>query len=81
MMGLKDIVNDIHKTYGALFLNKIQSAKALKISTATLDNYRSMGLIKDIKRGNKIYISIEVIAKALRDGIDATGMKKHLGQA
>lgn len=79
VIGLKDIINQVIEQWnGSLYGSKVQSAKALNVSVTTIDNYRSMGLLESVKRGNKVYFSSEVIAKAIRDGIDATGMSNHV---
>ena len=78
-MSLKDIINKIVADYnGKLFLNKKEAAKSLDVSTASIDNYRRIGQLKSINRGQRIMFSVETIAKAMRDGIDATGMKRQL---
>ncbi|SMP86057.1 hypothetical protein SAMN06313540_10219 [Epsilonproteobacteria bacterium SCGC AD-308-E02] len=79
VIGLKDIINQVVEQWsGNLYGTKTQSAKALNVSVTTIDNYRSMGLVESVKRGNKVYFSSEVIAKVIRDGIDATGMSNHV---
>ena len=79
IIGLKDITNKIIIDWnGSLYGTKIQGANALNVSQTTIDNYRSKGLLESVKRGNKVYFSAEVVARAIRDGIDATGMAEHL---
>jgi len=78
-MSLKETINKLVADFnGELYLTKKETARALRVSVASVDNYRSMGLIKATKRGQKVYFSVDVIAKVLRDGIDATGMTAHL---
>ncbi len=76
-MSLKETINKLLADFdGELYLNKKQTARAQKISVATLDNYRGMNLLGGIRSGSKVYFSVDVIAKALRDGFNATGLKK-----
>jgi hypothetical protein len=78
-MVLKDIIYKIMTdNNGALYLSKKESAKVLGVSVGTLNNYRSLGQIKAIRRGRKITFSVEVLAMVMRDGIDAKGMKNHI---
>ncbi|MDF1878849.1 hypothetical protein JHD46_04250 [Sulfurimonas sp. SAG-AH-194-C20] len=82
IIGLKDIIKQITESWnGNLYGTKIQSAKALGVSVTTIDNYRSMGLLESVKRGGKVYFSAEVIARVIRDGLDASGMSTHIKTA
>lgn len=79
VIGLKDIINQVSTEWkGSLYGTKRQTASSLNVSIATVDNYRSMGLIESVKRGSKVYFSAEVVARVIRDGIDATGMRSYL---
>jgi len=75
-MSLKDIQNKIITDFnGALFLTKKETAKALAVSVASIDNYRLLNQLKAIKRGQRVMFSVQEIARAMRDGIDATGTR------
>ena len=79
IIGLKDIVHEVVELWdGSLYGSKVQASNAMDVSVTTIDNYRSKGLLESVKRGNKVYFSAEVIARAIRDGIDATGMSEYL---
>lgn len=79
IIGLKDIIHQVVELWDDnLYGTKVQAAKAMHVSVTTIDNYRSKGLLESVKRGSKVYFSAEVIARAIRDGIDATGMSEHL---
>ena len=81
-MLLKEIVAKIVKDWdGDLYGTKTQASKSLNISKNTLDNYKNIGLLPFIRRGRKVYFSADVIAKAIRDGIDAEGMRTKLKTA
>ena len=82
VIGLKDIINQVIVDWnGSLYGTKSQAATTLNVSNTTIDNYRSKGLLESVKRGGKVYFSAEVIARAIRDGFDATGMSHHLKTA
>jgi len=82
IIGLKDIINQVTADWnGSLYGTKAQGAEALDVSSTTIDNYRSKGILKSVKRGGKVYFSAEEIARAIRDGLDARGMKNHIKTA
>ena len=78
-MTLKQLVNKIvDDNNGNVFLNIKNACETLEVSTTTIYNYRSLGILNPIKRGRKVYFRVEDIAKIMRDGADVTGMNEHL---
>ena len=49
--------------YGTALLSKVQAAKELSVSRATIDNMRLSGEIKSTKVGSQVRISVKEIAR------------------
>ena len=82
IMTLKQLINKIvTDNNGDVFLDNRQVARTLDISTTTLHNYRSVGILQAIKRGRKVYFRVEDIAIIMRDGADTENMRERLEQA
>jgi len=62
-MSQTQIREFLYSTYHSLVLNKIQIAKELCVSQATIDRMRKNGEIESIRIGGSVMFSIDEVAR------------------